>query len=121
MDIFPTLLKAAGGDLSGYELDGRDILPVVADGKPADERTIFWEMGPQNAVRRGNWKLVLKGQLVEGAPPEDEVHLSDLSVDMSEQVNLCAKHPKLVEELTAAANAWRRKIEERWTTEFAPR
>ncbi|RKY58262.1 MAG: sulfatase, partial [Candidatus Latescibacterota bacterium] len=80
MDIFPTYLKAAGGDPSEYELDGLDIMPMVAEGAPTPHKEIFWEQGGQTAVRRGKWKLVLNGQLVEGAPPEDEVHLSDLEV-----------------------------------------
>ena len=72
MDVFPTFLQAAGGDPSRYELDGVDVLPVVASGAPSPHGRIFWEMGQQTAVREGRWKLVLHGQLVEGAPPEDE-------------------------------------------------
>ncbi len=33
MDIFPTLLTAAGVDLNQYELDGKNILPMVIEGK----------------------------------------------------------------------------------------
>src|SRR5213082_1763861 len=66
MDLFPTLLRAAGGDTDSYELDGRDVLPVLADGAPSPHRDLFWEMGRQTAIRRGNWKLILNGQLVEG-------------------------------------------------------
>jgi len=29
MDIFPTFLKAAGGDITEYELDGLDIMPEI--------------------------------------------------------------------------------------------
>src|SRR5919197_3187140 len=65
MDVFPTLLAAAGGDPSRYELDGRDVLPMLADGAPSPHREVFWEMGRQTAVRRSRWKLVLNGQLVE--------------------------------------------------------
>ena len=34
MDMFPTFLAAAGGDTSEYELDGLDVLPMVANGEP---------------------------------------------------------------------------------------
>ena len=120
MDIFPTFLQAAGGDVSQYEVDGRDILPYVGDGESLPERTIYWEMGKQTAVRRGKWKLVLDGQLVEGAPPEDEVHLADLEEDMGEKVNLKEEKSELTEELKGMAEGWRAGIEERWEREFSP-
>ena len=120
MDVFPTLLAAAGGDPSAFEIDGADIMPTLAgEGAPA-ERDLFWEMGDQTAVRRGPWKLVLNGQLVEGAPPEDDVHLSNLDDDMGERTNLAETEPELTTELTPAAETWRAGIEQRWTTEFAP-
>jgi len=119
MDIFPTFLQAAGSDVSQYEVDGMDILPYVADGQSLPGRDIYWEMRDQNAVRRGKWKLVLNGQLVEGAPPEDEVHLSDMEEDMGEKVNLKDEEPELTEELKQAAEQWRAGIEERWEREFS--
>ena len=91
-------------------------LSVKGD-EPVPQRDIFWEMGQQTAVRRGPWKLVLNGQLVEGALPEDDVHLANLEVDMAERHNLKDRHPDLAAEL-AAAGAWRVAIEERWQREW---
>lgn len=121
MDIFPTLLGLAGGDLSGYTFDGLDLWPYLAYDEPPPERPLFWEMGEQTAVRRGKWKLVLKGQLVEGAPPEDDIHLSDLEADMSERHNLASKFPELTVELKALAESWRAEIERRWEEYWLPR
>jgi arylsulfatase A-like enzyme len=120
MDVFPTFLKAAGGDPSLYELDGMDLMPALAQGASPMEREIFWEMGQQTAVRRGPWKLVLNGQLVEGAPPEDDVHLANLDEDMAERNNLKHQHPELTADLTSAAEAWRAALEERWAEEWLP-
>jgi arylsulfatase A-like enzyme len=120
MDVFPTLLKAAGGDPAGYELDGTDILPIMTAEEAALQRDLCWEMNKQTAVRRGPWKLVLNGQLVEGAPAEDEVHLSNLEEDMGERVNLKDRHPQIAAELKAAAEGWRARIETRWETEWKP-
>ena len=120
MDIFPTLLNAAGGDPSEYELDGVDILPHLAEGRPLPERDLFWEMEGQTAVRRGNWKLVLNGRLVEGAPPEDAVHLADLEADMAERTNLRDQHPGIVADLQHAAESWRAGIDKRWKEEWQP-
>ena len=120
MDIFPTALSAAGGDLSGYEIDGVELLSYVQDGKKPDNRHIFWEQGGQTAVRSGRLKLVMNGQLVEGAPPEDDVHLSNLDEDLGEKVNLKGEMPEATTGLMKAAETWRRQIEERWEREYAP-
>lgn len=120
MDIFPTFLRAAGGECSRYELDGLDVLPMVADGAPSPHREVFWEMDGQTAVRRGPWKLVLNGQLVEGAPPEDDTFLADLDVDRGERTNLRREHPDHVEVLSAAALRWRAGIENRWAQQWQP-
>jgi arylsulfatase A-like enzyme len=114
MDIMPSMLIAAGGDPSEYQVDGMNILPYVTEGKDLPSRDLFWEMNDQTAIRRGKYKLVLKGQLVEGAPPEDDVHLSDLTVDMGEKINLASEQPELAEELKQAAENWREKIEALW-------
>jgi arylsulfatase A-like enzyme len=121
MDIFPTFLRAAGGDSSNYELDGLDILPVLAEGRPTPHADIFWERRDQTALRRGKWKLVLNGELVEGAPPEDAVHLADLEADMGERHNLKDQDPDLTAEMKDAALTWRREIDRRWLMEWKPR
>lgn len=121
MDIFPTFLAAAGGRVDAYELDGCDVLPMIADGAASPHRDLYWEMNRQTAIRRGDWKLVLQGQLVEGAPPDDDVFLVDLARDMSERYNRRAQHPEMVEELRLAAEAWRAGIEARWEREWLPR
>jgi arylsulfatase A-like enzyme len=121
MDIFPTFLWAAGGSPSEYELDGKDVLPMVTDGAPSPHERLFWEQGNQTAVRQGRWKLVLNGQLVEGAPSEDAVHLSNLDEDMGERVNLADSEPAIAAELRAATEAWRADIDRHWETVWASR
>jgi len=117
------VLNAAGGDPTRYPLDGRDMLPMLADGAPsahADE-DVFWEIGVQTAVRRGQWKLVLNGLLIDDLPQRDPVHLSDVEADMAERRNLADEHPTLVASMREAAERWRAGIEERWEREHAPR
>ena len=121
MDIFPTFLKAAGASLDNYELDGCDILPMAAGRDAGPSRRLFWEMDKQTAVRDGAWKLVLNGQLVEGAPSEDDVHLANLQDDPGERMNLASHHPEMVTELRRAAEDWRAGIERRWTEQWQPR
>ena len=120
MDVFPTALSAAGGNPDAFELDGTSLLPYVCDGQTPASRDLFWEMGEQTALRRGSMKLVLNGKLVEDAPPEDDVHLADLSVDMGERENLKDREPRLTQEMQEAAENWRAGIEDRWQQEYRP-
>ena len=119
MDVFPTLLTIAGGDPAKYELDGLDISDVLMNGGKTPHEEIYWEMEMQTAIRQGNYKLVLDGQLIEGEPPQDPVFLSDLSVDPSETTNLAAQYPELTEELKEKALAWRARLEQNWDEKFA--
>jgi len=120
MDLFPTFVRLAGGEPDAYELDGVDLMPAMAQGAALPGRDIYWEMGKQTAVRRGPWKLVLNGQLIEGAPPENDVHLANLDRDMAERHNLKDERPELTAELTPAAQRWRDGIEDRWRREWEP-
>lgn len=120
-DIPATFLTLAGGDPSRHELDGLDITRMVTERAPTPHDRIFWEMGAQTAVRRGRWKLVLNGQLLEGAAPEDDVFLADVVADMGERTNLAGQRPEVVAELRAAAGEWRARIEDRWTREWQPK
>lgn len=118
MDIFSTFLWLAGGDPAQFEQDGINLFPYISRGEPLPERDIFWEMNDQNAVRRGKWKLVLNGQLVEGAPVEDAVHLSNLAEDTGERVNLKDTFPEVTDALTQVALTWRSRLEARWEREY---
>ncbi len=120
MDIFPTFVRAAGGEVGAYAVDGIDLMPVIAAGAPLPERDLFWEMDGQTAMRRGPWKLVLEGQLVEQEPPADPVWLSHLAQDGGERTNLSRQQAQLTEELSAAARTWRTALERRWETEWLP-
>lgn len=119
MDIVPTVLEAVGIDAGQYEIDGTSLLGHVTDSESIPERPIFWEIGDQTAVRRGKWKLVLNGQLVEHADPIAEVHLSDLETDPGEATNLADKEPGITAELKRLAEDWREGIERRWADEYA--
>ena len=118
MDIVPTVLDAAGLDKNQHELNGISLLDHLTENAPLDERPIFWEMGNQTAVRRGKWKLVLNGRLVEYEEPIAEVHLSNLEDDPAESVNLADEEPAVTAELRRLAEDWRAGIEERWSRDY---
>lgn len=118
MDLFPTVLKAAEGEPSKYELDGMDIMGVLNKGEASPHDMIFWEMDNQTAVRKGNYKLVLNGCLVEKEVPVCPVHLSDIIIDPGESINLAEEYSEITEALKSAALKWRNEIEKRWETEW---
>jgi arylsulfatase A-like enzyme len=115
MDLLPTLCRAAGVSIpAGKEPDGTDIMPVAESGAPSPHRPIFWTQGPQLAVRRGQWKLVINGRTYDGTEDgnkhltgEDAMFLSDLTQDPGEGTNLRRKHPEMVDELATLAHKWK--------------
>ncbi len=122
MDIVPTALHAADGttptDDTG-EFDGTSILDLLSDGTDLSERDLYWELDGQTAIRRGNYKLVIDGVLVEEDEPQTHIHLSDLSTDTSESTNLAHQLPDLASELETAALTWRANIQTRWNRDYA--
>jgi len=111
MDILPTFVDIAGGELSADRvIDGRSILSMVTEGTPSPHAQLFWEYNDQLAVRQGPWKLVLNGRLDAPCEQADPVHLSNLEDDPGERVNLKDDEPELVEQLTRDARAWLEEV-----------
>ena len=118
-DIFPTVLEACGGNVSDYDVDGISILSELTGGEECLHDYLFWEMEDQTAVRKGDYKLVLNGRVVESEKPRAEVFLSDLSKDPGEKNNLADELPDICRELKDLAKTKRAEIEEIWDRDFA--
>jgi len=102
MDLFPTCLELAGLELppsdSRDALDGVSLAPLLLENKPLPERTLFWRMRGQKAVRRGPWKLVVQ--------PDGKAELYSLADDLGETRNLAAKHAEVVDRLLDELARW---------------
>ena len=58
---------------------------------------MYWELGPQRAVRKGNWKAY--------RDKKGNWELYDLSSDIEEQIDLAHKKEKVLKELIALAES----------------
>jgi arylsulfatase A-like enzyme len=105
LDIVPTVCAAAGVAVPPEaKLDGVDLLPFLTGanpGKPHED--LFWRMGPQWAVRSGDWKMVM----TRGT---SQPWLVDLASDVSESTDLAAKNPEKAKELREKHEAWSRSM-----------
>lgn len=102
LDILPTVVTAAGGEVDpAWKLDGVDLLPYLTgknSGKPHE--TLYWRFGEQWAIRHGDHKLVVARE-GSGSP-----ELYNLSSDISESTDLAKSQPDKVKELLALYEAW---------------
>ena len=99
LDVFPTLVAAAGGNLpSDRPTDGVDLLPFIdGQGGESPHDALYWRQGPNWAVRQGDWKLIHAA---------DRNWLYDLANDIGEQTNIAERHPEVVDRLTQAFDEW---------------
>jgi len=106
LDIFPTILSAAGIPLPNDKtLDGINLMPFLSGQyKYSPHEKLYWSWDPyfnKWAVRDGNWKAlreVVNGKLVIG--------LFNLNEDIDEENNLIDKYPKKFEGLKDAYQRW---------------
>ncbi|MDB6069359.1 MAG: sulfatase, partial [Verrucomicrobiales bacterium] len=77
-------------------LDGTDIWPSIAEGKPSNRKEMLYNVDPfGGALRQGDWKLVWKSVL------PSSLELFDLKKDPNETTNLAAQQPEKVRDLQA--------------------
>ena len=93
VDLYPTLLKLAGGSLDQeVALDGLDLWNAISRGEPSPRTEIVHSLPGEDvetgemSIRQGAWKLVGK-------------ELYDIEADPAETTNVAAKHPEICRRL----------------------
>ena len=96
MDILPTFVKLAGGELpTDRKLDGADIWPILAGqpGAKSPHDVFYYYRGLKlQAVRSGPWKLHLAKK-----------DLYNLETDIGETTNVASTNPVVVERMGTLA------------------
>lgn len=107
IDVMPTCVEVAGAKYPS-EFKEKEILPMEGrslvsafENKLETRGPMFWEHEGNRAVRDGKWKLVSQGNA--------GWELYDVEADRTETMNLAAKMPEKVADLTAKWNAWARR------------
>jgi arylsulfatase A-like enzyme len=102
MDLTATVLAATGSRVPpDLELEGIDLLPILAGEAPEVERTLFWRTiagsQRQRAVRSGDWKLIVDG---------NATLLFDVRSDAGERLDLANLRQDVAQQLRLALDAW---------------
>jgi arylsulfatase A-like enzyme len=117
LDVLPTALAAAGVAASpDGKLDGVDLLPYLSGKDPGTPHAaLFWRLGPQTAIRKGDWKLArydaapdIPGATSKGhgRPDLSPLRLYNLARDPGETDDLAAREPSKAAELLRDYQAW---------------
>lgn len=110
LDLFPTALALAGAKApADLTFDGRDLGPVVFEGKTRPDSPFFYYRGTRIfACRIGPWKAHFRTQGGYGDPQavsHETPLLFNVEIDPSESTNVAASHPEVVAKIIAATQA----------------
>jgi arylsulfatase A-like enzyme len=94
LDLFPTLVRAAGGRIpDDRPIDGYDLMPLLSgQGRSPRHELFFIQNARPEAVRQDAWKMRLAES---GVAPE----LFDLDRDPGERLDVAKDHPDIVAKL----------------------
>lgn len=125
VDWYPTLLTLAGVSLAQkHPLDGRDAWPAITQGAPSPHADILHNVTRTGgAVRAGDWKLVVNGNVADGEEGGAEagakkkakkaaaggaplIELFNIRTDPYEKSNVAVQHPDIVKDLQARLTAY---------------
>lgn len=99
LDVFPTLVAAAGLKLPPRPYDGFDLMPqLAAQGATWTRPPLYWRSTPVRTVRDGDWKY--------HRDFDGQDHLFNLKSDPRETTDLATQQPQRVAALKAKLEAW---------------
>jgi uncharacterized sulfatase len=103
LDIAATANVLAGLPRLNAILDGVDLVPFLSGQRgDAPHEALYWRMGEERAIRRGDWKLI------DGS--DGHPHLYNLANDPSERHNLFGQVPQVHARLEADLSRWSEQL-----------
>ena len=107
LDIFPTLIEIAGGDVARFAgIDGTSLVPTIRHNSTLDRAgPIFIYLAYEDqyaAVREDDWKLV--------AYHSGKLELYNLNDDMGEKHDLANAQPGRVKAMAAKLLRWEKEV-----------
>ena len=117
LDILPTALASAGVEAKAdWKFDGVNLLPYLTGeitNTPHD--VLYWRLGQQMAVRKGDWKLVTYSHEFAGedaTSPLSPPRLYNVSRDIGEIDDLASAQPEKAKELKGLWDKWNQPLME---------
>ncbi len=87
-DMLATFADLAGTRLQD-DTDGISLLPtLLGQGRQAEHKHLYWELGTQQAIRKGDWKAYRRAG--------GTIKLYNLAEDLGEKNDVAAAHPEIV-------------------------
>ncbi|TKG95010.1 arylsulfatase [Puteibacter caeruleilacunae] len=118
IDLLPTIAHYTGAKLPTNKIDGVNISGLL-EGKDVNPREVFWSYysGELRGIRKGDWKLYFPHKYrsyrdvepgKDGFPGKYDykqcgLELYNLKDDLFETIDVAAKHPDIVKELSKLA------------------
>ncbi len=103
-DLFPTLTEIAGVSQGNPDhLDGSSAKELFLNQAAFPDRDIFFGYEPKlgTAMRRGDWKLIVKG---------DDIQLYNLKKDLRETTNVASENPEIAEAMRQAIEQFKKTV-----------
>lgn len=103
LDLAPTFLKLAGGNIDSIKFSGVDLMPYLKsqlNTKPHE--TMMWKFTISTAIREGDWKLI--------SIPDRLPMLFNLATDISEKKNVALERLDITKRLMKKMGAWEVKL-----------
>ncbi|MDP6445739.1 MAG: sulfatase-like hydrolase/transferase, partial [Pirellulaceae bacterium] len=104
MDLLPTFLQLAEVEPpADRRLDGLSLRGLLLNNEKLPDRPVFFGYEPKlgTAMRKGDWKLIVKGE---------NVQLYNLRDDIGERTDLAEQKPAIVASMRAAIDAWKKDV-----------
>ena len=130
MDVYPTLVRAAGLKMpKDQPCDGVNLLPFLKGENPSEPHEwLCWQnrawlvrkpgdsVRPtpfvhNSAIRKGKWKLLRLAEKIGSDDPPPPWRLFDLSEDIGERKNLADQNADVASELSTLFASWRSSMQ----------